>query len=66
MSNIRFESYTNFTEIRLGQRFLKSPSSALPSLARLQENLKTVAVLSSDVKSTTEASQSRFTRLEAG
>lgn len=32
---------------------------------RLQENLKTVAVLSSDVKSTTEASQSRFTRLES-
>eukprot|EP00435_Cladocopium_sp_Y103_P024202 s286_g5.t3 len=31
----------------------------------LQENLKTVAVLSSDVKSTTEASQSRFTRLES-
>jgi len=41
---------------------LASIESQVP---RLQENLKTVAVLSSDVKSTTETSQSRFTRLES-
>jgi len=34
-------------------------------MPRLQDNLKTVAVLSSDMKSTTEASQSRFTRIES-